>query len=67
MSKENKSAELSKMWMEVTLLRAEGKNVNGLIGILEERLFSEADQRIDKHFEQKREHIIFEAKKGGEK
>jgi hypothetical protein len=52
--KENKSAELSKMWMEAQELRAEGKNVNGLIENLEERLFSEADARIDAYWAEKK-------------
>lgn len=50
------------MWMEAQELRAEGKNVNGLIENLEERIFEEAEKRIDLFFKAKREKVVFEAK-----
>jgi hypothetical protein len=63
MNKENKGAALSKMWMEAQLLRSEGKNVSGLIEIVEERLFEEADLKLDRYFEGKRkEKVLYESK-----
>ena len=51
------------MWMEAQLLRSEGKNVSGLIERVEERIFEEADERIDAHFAAKRKVVVYDGSK----
>ena len=65
----SKETELSKTWFSAWRLRQEGKNITlpgeqSLVGAIEERLFEEADKRIDREIERRRknEMVLYQKK-----